>query len=310
MSEELKQQLSEQVPGAMKAFEKALGVTSQGLSQMMENGELIAEEVLPKVGKAFAELAREGGSLKAALKNARVAQGQFTIGMQEAVDNVFKSGFGQGLTELFQTLTSNMEESEYGIKKLGKVFELIFKSLAKASDILMPILDAVFSVIGGISEVVLDIFSNKIGAILGGTAAMAAGLWKVNAAALALNTNLTLVLRRLLFIPMAVLGVLHEIQAVFDNDLTGIFDINYKPEEGSIQDFSRSSFNMADNLGRIAQYFNSKSGEEVSKEVPKPFIKENTQADRMALDINLSSTDSNIKAVISDNRNMSLVTSG
>ena len=50
-SEELRQQLGEALPGAFTIMGKALGVNELELGKMMENGELLANEVLPKFAK-------------------------------------------------------------------------------------------------------------------------------------------------------------------------------------------------------------------------------------------------------------------
>lgn len=54
-SEELKMQLGDHLPGAAHIMAKALGVTVKEMNKMMEQGELLAEEVLPLFAKALRE---------------------------------------------------------------------------------------------------------------------------------------------------------------------------------------------------------------------------------------------------------------
>ena len=52
-AEELKGQLAERLPSAMRITAKTLGVTTEKMLEMMKNGELLAQDVLPKVAEEF-----------------------------------------------------------------------------------------------------------------------------------------------------------------------------------------------------------------------------------------------------------------
>src|SRR5690606_21543153 len=52
-SEELRGQLGERLPGAFEVMAKALGVTTMELGKMLENGEVLAADVLPKFAEAY-----------------------------------------------------------------------------------------------------------------------------------------------------------------------------------------------------------------------------------------------------------------
>src|SRR5690606_27657860 len=52
-SEELRGQLGGRLPGAFKVLAKALGVTTMELGKMLENGEVLAADVLPKFAVAY-----------------------------------------------------------------------------------------------------------------------------------------------------------------------------------------------------------------------------------------------------------------
>ncbi|TXR28602.1 tape measure protein [Escherichia coli] len=60
MTEELKGQLSEALPGATQAFAKALGLTEKQLFDKMKNGDVKASDALPKFAKELGSLNRHG----------------------------------------------------------------------------------------------------------------------------------------------------------------------------------------------------------------------------------------------------------
>ncbi|PKK36533.1 hypothetical protein BWI96_11810 [Siphonobacter sp. SORGH_AS_0500] len=73
-AEELKGQLGDALPGAVKLFADAMGVSQRELLKMMENGELLAEEVLPKVA---AQLEKITGSK--AQENLKTISGSWQV---------------------------------------------------------------------------------------------------------------------------------------------------------------------------------------------------------------------------------------
>ena len=55
MAEELRGQLGEALPGALSIMAKSIGVTEKEMAKMMQKGELISKDVLPKFAKALEE---------------------------------------------------------------------------------------------------------------------------------------------------------------------------------------------------------------------------------------------------------------
>ncbi len=84
-AEELRGQLGERIPGAFGIAARAMGVTEGELNKMLETGQVLAEDFLPKFG---AQLKKEfGGSAVDASKNAQSAMFEFqnqTLKSQEA----------------------------------------------------------------------------------------------------------------------------------------------------------------------------------------------------------------------------------
>jgi len=129
-AEELRQQLGERMPGSIQIMAQALDVNTQKLFEMMENGELLSDEVLPKFGR---ELQRVFGS-EAADQADRIAA---AIGRLEtaffdlmAQDNL--SGAAEAINELADTLSS---------EDFNKIFDDLVTVLSELSAILAKNLD-------------------------------------------------------------------------------------------------------------------------------------------------------------------------
>ncbi len=283
MAEELKQQLAEQVPGSMKVFEKALGVTSAELFQMMERGELMADEVLPKVGKAFAEMARQGGALEAQIASGRAQQGRFNLVMQEAAKIIFDSGFERGLSDFFKEMVDQTIAARDGLEGLGQVFRWFFNTLTLGSKILMPVLDSVFFVLGnlfGFVNSLSDLFGSKwAGGIFSAVAAIGAlslalGKFKNASGVLSvagknagvLSTAVGGIVRLFSFLPVKILAAVAALDDIFS-----LFDTG---REGLLEKFLFGE-NLTIDLGKMWSDLLSgrKSAQEVGAELGKEFNK-------------------------------------
>ncbi len=124
----------------MQLFSRALNVSEQELFKMMEQGQLVSSEVLPKVAKEFRKAATEGGAYALALQGLRVKEGQFMTGMQRAGKTIFNSGFEEGLSNLYGTLSEIFENSGPQLKKLGKIFGDVFNAIATGLKVLEPVM--------------------------------------------------------------------------------------------------------------------------------------------------------------------------
>lgn len=128
-AEELKQQLSEALPGAFQIFIKAAQefnkdstIDEKKLFKLMKDGKLLAKDILPLVGKYFAEDARAGGALDKQLQSIRVATARLNQSWLNLLNNIFKGGFGQELTEIFNLLSATLEQNSENAETMGKFF--------------------------------------------------------------------------------------------------------------------------------------------------------------------------------------------
>lgn len=152
MAEEFKNQLAERMPLAARAMEKATGLTSKELAKQIELGNLASAEVLPKFANALREIIAETGALEKSLETSRTAQNRLVTGFELATDTIGTSGFNEGITSLFDSLRENLEESSGGLEGLGKFFNKLFKIIEKALDIIIPVLDVFFVILGKIAD--------------------------------------------------------------------------------------------------------------------------------------------------------------
>lgn len=118
-TEELRRQLGERLPGAFDIMAKSIGVTSSQLNEMLRNGEVMAEEVLPNFAK---ELEKTFG-----IENVRnvdtlvAAQNRLRTAWIELVDAIQAGGAFKGF---FNTIASGVrwiKENINLVTTLGKV---------------------------------------------------------------------------------------------------------------------------------------------------------------------------------------------
>jgi tape measure domain-containing protein len=94
-AEELRGQLGERLPGAFQIAARAMGVTTQELGKMLEQGQVVAADFLPK----FAQQLRSelSGSVGEASKNVNVAVNRMATGWELLKREVAQSGIGKAI---------------------------------------------------------------------------------------------------------------------------------------------------------------------------------------------------------------------
>lgn len=120
-AEELKQQLGESLPAAVPLAAKAMGVTTQELFKMMEQGQLVASDFLPKFTKTLREAVRQGNALGEGLNTSRVAMARFGTSFKLNILGAFDAGSEKGLATFFNQLTALMENAAPAMRVIGKV---------------------------------------------------------------------------------------------------------------------------------------------------------------------------------------------
>lgn len=151
-AEELRGQLGERLPGAFQIAARAMGVTTQKLNDMLDRGEVLAEDLLPKLARelhaTFGEqAAARSGGLQAELNRLKTAIFEiatspdlngFTDSLRDLRETLQDPQIREGLNSLLQGL---VKVSEVTVKS-GTVFSHIAQGLGiRAGQILNPQLD-------------------------------------------------------------------------------------------------------------------------------------------------------------------------
>ena len=180
---------------------------------MLQNGEVLSAEILPKVADEMKKVAGEAGALEAALQKARVAQGRFNKALEVGQNEIFNSGFDTASAGLFNQMAESIDKNSYALKQLGNIYSGFFKLLTFGVKIVTPVLDSLFSVTGNIMKLFENMIGTNGGKLALGLAAVAVGLSKINV--LAKSTALRF---------FAVLGVLDEIVSLFVKGRAGFIE--------------------------------------------------------------------------------------
>lgn len=124
--EEVKNQLGEQLPGSLEAIRKAVSkfykkdVSISEMFQLMKDGKLLAKDILPLLGEEFSRIARTGNALKVSLSSLNTVQQRMNTSFREWINNVYKGGLAEGLSELYRTLDDMFFLMSQGGSNIGK----------------------------------------------------------------------------------------------------------------------------------------------------------------------------------------------
>lgn len=194
MSEELKGQLSEALPGAVGLFVKALNqmkgttnLTEKDLFDLMQQGKLFSKDILPEVAKQMKAAARNGGALDKAMKSNRASWQRLQTSMQNAMNVFFTSGFGNSLTSAFDAISAAVNGSGGAFEMFGHIAGKIVEG---ATDAFTELHDTVI-----LTFRIIEYYAGKLGitgeqlkswgemaAYAAGVALFAGSIWKLGGA--------------------------------------------------------------------------------------------------------------------------------
>lgn len=128
MSEELKGQLAERMPGAISAMAEAAGFGSDKesvgkLFDAMQKGLVKSPDVLEKFGNILAVRARSGGALDKAKTSTAAEQARMNNSFTDTVVKFSEGGFDKGMANFFRAMSQGMEKALPGVENLGNAFE-------------------------------------------------------------------------------------------------------------------------------------------------------------------------------------------
>lgn len=151
MSEELKGQLSEALPGATQAFAKALGLTEKQLFDKMKNGDVKASDALPKFAKELGAQINSRGGWKAIQDSTQTMLGNLKNTWNNSLTDIFK-GSENGLQDFTRSLTTLLNSLGGSGKSLGESLGSLMTSMSSGVDSLT---DISYKVRGFFDEVTL-----------------------------------------------------------------------------------------------------------------------------------------------------------
>lgn len=138
MSEELKGQLSEALPGATQAFAKALGLTEKQLFDKMKNGDVKASDALPKFAKELGAQINSRGGWKAIQDSTQTMLGNLKNTWNNSLTDIFR-GSENGLQDFTRSLTNLLNALGGTGKTLGESFGSLMSDMAHGVDNLTDI---------------------------------------------------------------------------------------------------------------------------------------------------------------------------
>ncbi|HGX4902656.1 TPA: tape measure protein [Escherichia coli] len=138
MSEELKGQLSEALPGATQAFAKALGLTEKQLFDKMKNGDVKASDALPKFAKELGAQINSRGGWKAIQDSTQTMLGNLKNTWNNSLTDIFR-GSEDGLQDFTRSLTNLLNALGGSGKTLGESFGSLMSDMSHGVDSLTDI---------------------------------------------------------------------------------------------------------------------------------------------------------------------------
>lgn len=138
MSEELKGQLSEALPGATQAFAKALGLTEKQLFDKMKNGDVKASDALPKFAKELGSQIDSRGGWKAIQDSTQTMLGNLKNTWNNSLTDIFR-GSEDGLQDFTRSLTNLLNSLGGSGKSLGESLGSLMTSMSHGVDSLTDI---------------------------------------------------------------------------------------------------------------------------------------------------------------------------
>lgn len=126
--------------------------TVKSMMDLQMKGGLISEKVLPHFARNMSAAARANGGLEKAMLSNRVAMNRLMFSFQEAGNIIFKSGFGEGLTELFNAMAESVVKLKPLWEALGKIIGSVFSLIADGVKWVTPMFVSMGEVLNSITK--------------------------------------------------------------------------------------------------------------------------------------------------------------
>lgn len=214
-------------------------MTEKELFKMMEAGQVVSAEVLPKVAKEMKKAASAGGALDTKLKSVRVTQGQFFNELALSSNTVFGNGYSSGLGYLFETLTETLKNNQGMLEDLGNVFGAVFRGIANVVRFITPYVQALIGTLDSLVESLDWLTDHNISKSNASLLALGATFLITGKYIKSFALMMYTVLLKPLAVLYAILGAFDEVRAFFDESVVGMFDDKKWTPEQSKREHAR-----------------------------------------------------------------------
>lgn len=201
--------------------------TASELEDLMKKGQVMAADVLPFFARRLQEFANANGALESKLNSNRVAMNRLKSSYEISANEFFQSGYGGGLTEVFNTLADTLSDLNPMFRVLSKLVGAFFKAIAFGLSLIAAPLNFFFTQI----EKLTNVFGDWIITVPAGLGLIALTLNRLTKAAaifgIALNASFLPILATL----SAVVAALVVVEDFFRS-----FDPNYDTVMNRVRD--------------------------------------------------------------------------
>ena len=149
-AEELRGQLGERLYGAFQLAARGMGITTAQLDKMLEQGQVIADDFLPKFA---AEIRKTfGDGVPEASQNARAELNRFNNSVLEIERSIAAGGFIDGMTQGYRTLAGVLNDPaiQNAARDLGETLGSVIINTAEGLAFLVEHADLAVTAIGGL----------------------------------------------------------------------------------------------------------------------------------------------------------------
>lgn len=149
-TEELRGQLGERLYGAFQLAARGMGITTAELDKMLEQGQIVSEDFLPRFAAEIRRTFSEG--VPEASKNARAELNRFTNSVLEIERTIAAAGFLDGLSQGYRTLADTLADPavQDAARALGETLGSVIVTTAEALAFLIENADLAVTAIGGL----------------------------------------------------------------------------------------------------------------------------------------------------------------
>lgn len=135
-SQELRLQIGEQIPIALQAAEKALGVTTEEFNKMLEGGKILSKDFMPKFAKQLRSMVKENGALAASMQKVEAVQTRMRNEFVEMSEAIFKAGGAALLKGTFDALADILQVVKALFQGIGFIITSVVEAFKPLTDVL------------------------------------------------------------------------------------------------------------------------------------------------------------------------------